>query len=331
MDVSSSRVLRRAGRAADQNGHVAEPAPLRNLNLNLLEHLDALLTQRTVSGAAERLGLSQPTVSSALQRLRRHFGDELLVRSGAGHELTPLAVELRPLVAAAIAAAERVFTSTTVFDPVTSTREFRLVAGDYWVASVGAALARAVEELRSSVRLRFGKPARSVVERTTDTLRTVDGVLSPHGEIRGVRHTDLCTAEWGCLVDAGNTRVGERLTQADLLALPWVSVATAPDQPQRETLALRRLRLAGVDPRVAVTVESFLAVPRMIAGTDRIAIVHRGMVGWLAESKGLRLLPCPVELDPLRLALWWHPQFEADAGHRWLRDTLRDVTRDLEV
>jgi DNA-binding transcriptional LysR family regulator len=310
-----------------------DPGPLRNLNLNLMSHLDALLTHRNISKAADHLGLSQPTVSSALGRLRRHFGDELIVRIGSRSELTPLAVELQPLATAALSAAERLFVSTKVFDPRTSTREFRLVAGDYWVASVGAALAASMAESGSRVRIRFGKLGSGLAGNTLDAFRTVDGVLAPHGDFRGVPHVDLCTAEWVCLVDVGNTRVGNDLTRSDLASMRWVAVTgdSGPNAPMWETLALRRLRQAGIEPDIDVVVDSYLVVPWFVEGTDRIAIVHRGMLGRLGERKGLRIMRCPVDLDPMVLALWWHPQFGEDAGHRWLRTELRSVAEDLPV
>jgi DNA-binding transcriptional LysR family regulator len=312
---------------------MTEPAPLRNLNLNLLSHLDALLTCRSVSRAAGRLGLSQPTVSSALQRLRRHFGDDLLVRSGSASELTPLGIELRPLVSVALVSAERVFTSTTVFDPASARREFRLLATDYWVASVGSALAAAVAERGPAIRLRFARLDGAVSEHAVDVLRGVDGVLSPHGVLRGVPHRDLLRAEWVCVVDGANARVGAELSVADLAELPWVVVSgdASSETARSESLALRQLRQAGIEPDVAVTLDSYLAVPWFVAGSGRIAVVHRGLARRVAGEMGLRMLPCPVELRPLRVALWWHPQFDADTGHRWLRDLLRDVAADLSV
>ncbi|WP_236792147.1 LysR family transcriptional regulator [Amycolatopsis sp. GM8] len=312
---------------------MTDPGPLRNLNLNLMSHLDALLTFRSVSKAADHLGLSQPTVSSALQRLRRHFKDELIVRDGPRPELTPLAAELLPLATAALGAAERLFTSTTIFDPRTSTREFRLVGGDYWVASVGAAFAASVAASGSRVRIRFGKLGSGQAGRILDVLRTVDGILAPHGDFRDLPHVDLCSAEWVCLVDSANARVGDELTRADLASLPWVAVTgdSGPNAPLWEPLALRRLRQAGIEPNIAVVVDSYLAVPWFVEGTDRIAIVHKGMLERFGERRRLRVMRCPVDLDPLLLALWWHPQFGEDGGHRWLRTELRSVAEGLPV
>jgi DNA-binding transcriptional LysR family regulator len=100
---------------------------LGNLDLNLLVSLDALLEQRSVTRAAEQMGLSQPALSASLARLRRHFGDELLSRVGNTYRLTPLAVQLRPRVRLALDGVERVFSAQPDFDPAESTREFSVL------------------------------------------------------------------------------------------------------------------------------------------------------------------------------------------------------------
>ena len=115
---------------------------LTNLDLNLLVALDALLEQRSVSKAAEQIGLSQPAVSAQLARLRRHFGDDLLARFGNQYRLTPLAVQLRSRVRTAVTGVERVFAAQPDFNPASTSREFSLVVSDYGVAVLGAAAGR---------------------------------------------------------------------------------------------------------------------------------------------------------------------------------------------
>src|SRR5919199_5248961 len=114
---------------------------LANLDLNLLLSLDALLEQRSVTRAAQQLGLSQPALSASLARLRRHFGDELLARVGNEYRLTPLAAQLKPRVRLALEGVERAFTAQPEFDPAESTREFAVVMSDYACAVIGNALA----------------------------------------------------------------------------------------------------------------------------------------------------------------------------------------------
>src|SRR3954453_4673604 len=97
---------------------------LANLDLNLLVSLDALLDQRSVTRAAQQLGLSQPALSASLARLRRHFGDELLSRVGNEYRLSPLAAQLKPPVRLALERGKRVFTAQPDFDHTESARDF---------------------------------------------------------------------------------------------------------------------------------------------------------------------------------------------------------------
>src|SRR6266849_10586039 len=120
-------------------------AHLASLDLNLLVALRELLGERNVTRAAERLGVTQPAASAALARLRRHFGDELLVRDRGEYTLTALGVQLAEQVDAVCAAAERLFAASADFDPATSEREFTLVMADYTIAVMGEALSHAVQ------------------------------------------------------------------------------------------------------------------------------------------------------------------------------------------
>ena len=122
---------------------MSDQAPLSRLDLNLLVSLDALLTERSVTRAAERLHLSQPALSASLARLRTHFNDPILARTGNTYELTPLASRLSEHTAAALDAARRVFESQAEWDPSQSTREFAIYGSDYSLATTGRRLAAA--------------------------------------------------------------------------------------------------------------------------------------------------------------------------------------------
>src|ERR1700761_8184612 len=104
------------------NNRAALVAAVSGIDLNLLIALGALLEERNLTRAGERLSLSQPTMSGALARLRRHFGDELLVRSGREYQLTPLASGLLPAVRAALGQVEHTLSVPAAFDPATSRR-----------------------------------------------------------------------------------------------------------------------------------------------------------------------------------------------------------------
>jgi DNA-binding transcriptional LysR family regulator len=298
---------------------------LARLDLNLLVTLGALLEQRSVSRAAEQLGLSQPAVSAQLARLRRHFGDDLLARYGNTYRLTPLAVQLRRRVGTALTGAERVFAAEPDFDPATTTREFSMIMADYGVAVLGQRLVARLRAEAPSARVRFTANTPQVVDDAAQTLTRTDVLLMPHGFVTGLPHADLYRDDWVCLVAAD--RAGE-LTVEDLRTLPWVVTYHGPTA---STPAVRQMRILGIEPNVQVVTENFLTVPALVAGSDRIALLQRGLVDLLPVESGVRALPCPVQVAPLVEAIWWHPMYDDDPEHRYLRDLMVRVAGEVGI
>jgi DNA-binding transcriptional LysR family regulator len=128
---------------------------------------------------------------------------------------------------------------------------------------------------------------------------------------------DLYRDEWVCVVAADNPVVDEGLTVADLERLPWVATYHGPTA---STPAARQMRMLGIEPRVQVVNENFLTVPVLIAGSDRIALLQRRLVDQLPLNAGIRALPLPFDVSPLIEAMWWHPVFDDDPEHAYLRD-----------
>jgi DNA-binding transcriptional LysR family regulator len=296
---------------------------LASLDLNLLVSLDALLQQRSVTRAAAQMGLSQPALSASLARLRRHFGDELLTRVGNEYRLTPLAVQLRDLARLALTGVERVFTAQTEFDPASSTREFSLLVSDYGVAVLGDTLAALLAEEAPHARLRLIANSPSAVDRAEQVLLSTDLLVLPHGFVTDLSHRDLYRDEWVCIVSADNEEVGDELTVADLEALPWVVTFHGPTAA---TPAARQMRMRGIELDVQVVTENFLTVPGLVAGSRRIALLQRRLVELLPLNLGIRTLAPPVEVGQLVEAMWWHPAFDDDPEHGYLRDVVVRAT-----
>jgi len=312
--------------AAPYRGAMPTDRMLINLDLNLLVTLDVLLRERNVTRAAEHLGLSQPAVSAGLARLRRHFGDELLVRRGNSYEPTPLALRLAERTPPALASVTKVFDAAPDFDPATMERQFTLVMSDYAAAVLGPALVAVVAEQAPGVRVRLEQTSPYTVDHAHETLRTVDGIVLPHGFLRDLPHLDLYEDTWVCLVDGSNDRVGEELTLDNLRTLPWVVLYNLPTA---FAPAAQQLRLAGIEPHVDVVVDTFLCMPFLIAGSDRIALLQSRLADRLAGLPSLRLLDSPVETVPLKEAFWWHPMYRDDPAHLWLRGALQTAAGRL--
>ncbi|MFW0796738.1 LysR family transcriptional regulator [Gordonia sp. CPCC 205515] len=291
-----------------------------NVDLNLLRPLRALLEEQSVSRAAERLNVSQPTASVALGRLRRHFNDPLLVRDGSAYRLTPLALRLRDSVTDVLHATDTIFAEHSPFDPATCTREFVLYATDFVTWRVGSTLCQMLAASAPHATVRFDHISIDVVTAVPASIRNCDGIFLPHGYIDDCPHRDVVEDEWVCLLDTANPHVSEMPTSAELLDLQWVSIH---DGKRAQTPALLELRLHGEIPRISVVTPNFLAIPSLVAGTDRVALVQSSLGRWAASTfDGIRAVASPFELGPIREAFWWHPDIDDEPEHRWLREQI---------
>ncbi|PRY09070.1 LysR family transcriptional regulator [Kineococcus rhizosphaerae] len=288
--------------------------------------LDALLQERSVTRAATRMGLSQPALSASLARLRRHFDDPLLTRVGNEHQLTPLAVRLREQVRVALAGAERVFSADPDFDPASSVRDVRIVSSDYAETVLGGPLTALLAREAPGMRLRFSVNTPSVVEDAERVLVDADLLLLPHGFLTDLPHQDLHRDRWVCLVAQDNPDVDDELTVEQLRSMPWVVTYHGP---VAATPAALQMRMLGVEPHVQVITEHFLAVPALVAGSARIALLQERLALRLPPDAGVRVLAPPVEVGVLLEAMWWHPVYTADPEHTWLRDVVRRAAATL--
>ncbi|MDS2173423.1 LysR substrate-binding domain-containing protein [Nesterenkonia sp. CL21] len=302
-------------------------SPLARVDLNLLVALDALLTERSVTRAAAQLRLSQPALSASLARLREHFDDELLIRRGSTSHLTPLAAELMDHVSTAVRAARRVFEANVDWDPRNSQREFTLYGSDHAFTQIGAELSRIVSAQAPRVRLRFMLHDHETVRDAMHSLRAVDAMFLPYGYIDGFPHRELWRDRWVIIADPQHPLVKEDEVTADALSeAAWVATL---DGLADWTVPGGQLRTFGVTPRVAMVVESFSALPYIVSGTDRIAVMQRG-VAMEAQAQGTVSVLAAPQLDAeLVNAVWWHQVHEADPEHQWLRIQLRKAAQAL--
>lgn len=308
-------------------------AQLTNLDLNLLVALRELLQERNVTRAAERIGVTQPAASAALGRLRRHFGDELLVRCKGGYALTPLAMQLANQIEVVCAAAERLFATGADFDPGTSEREFTLLMADYTIAVMCERLSQLLDLAAPRVRLHVRLVRESLATDMAETIRLIDGIVAPpvsRLKLPDIRSTELFRDRWVCVVSAENRLMGTDTPRlADLARLPWVApYHQSQGYPSGAPIA-RQLALLGIQPRLAVRVESYQAVPYFITGTDRVALMQERLAVECAARLNLKILECPGEPEPIVETLWWHANHERDPAHAWLREIVVKAAEDL--
>ncbi len=306
---------------------MADQPLLSRLDLNLLVALDALLTERSVTRAAERLHLSQPALSASLARLRNHFNDPILARRGNAYELTPLALRLSEHTTIALDAARRVFESQATWTPLESTREFSVYGSDYGFATIGAAVSRVAARSAPGVRFRFMLHNTSIVDDAVNSLRSVDAMVIPHGYLTDIPYEDLWRDRWVVVADESNPLVADGLSMEMLSACPWVFTYRSRSA---FTSAGRQLQMLGLEIRVDVVVESFLALGHFIVGTNRLGLVQAALAPEVARLGGIRILEPPFDATPTTNALWWHPVHDRDPEHAWMRSVFLEAAREVK-
>jgi DNA-binding transcriptional LysR family regulator len=288
------------------------------IDLNLLTVLGALLEHRNVTRAGERLRLSQPAMSGALARLRQHFDDELLVRSGRNYRLTPMASSLLPAVREALGQLERTLSVPTGFDPATSRRRFTVAISAQSMLALSGVLRR-VGELAPGVHFDMW-PITTTLMETGNHLLAYDVLIGPEGFRADGDPEVILRDRIVYVADPGNPWLRAsadgtwRLTAEDLAALPHAA-ARLP-QAALVTAALGRI---GVTPSVIATTGGWLPLPFLVAGTDMVAAAPERLARQVSGAAGVVVAEPPFGTVELAEAAWWHPLHTTDPALSWLR------------
>lgn len=303
---------------------------LREVDANLLLSLHALLEERNLTHAGERMTMSQPAMSGALARLRKHFDDELLVRVGRGFELTPLAEEIRPLVAEAVEAAEALLGNQREFDAASSSKRFAVSMSEYAMTVLAEPLTRALAENAPGCTVALD-PIDVRPDQFETQLTRRDLIIGPLGFEFPGRLQPVFTDELVCLVTRGHPLLRDgALTLADLQAMPHAVAEFAAAGERRRPLEVELDRQGVRDRTVLVQVTSLLTLPFAVAGTDMCAFVPSRLARRCLDSLGLTIATTPLEPVTITEAAHWHPRREKDPAVVWLRRLLYDVAVTLE-
>jgi DNA-binding transcriptional LysR family regulator len=296
---------------------------LSGINLNLLVALDALLTERSVTRAALRLGLSQPAMSNALARLRDMFADPLLVRTPQGLAPTTRGHELAQPVRQALDQISRVVQLGVPFDAATSTRTFALATTDYGSMVVLPRLLHRLENVAPRVRLHV-RPLRGLDVRTAFQEGDLDLAITWRIEAANFDHAGFYTRtlfedRLVCVVRKGHPTAREPLTMKQFTELDHIVVAPSEEFQPIVDVVLGENRL---QRKVAALLPHFLATPFVVAQSDRLATVAERIITALGDTLPLRVLKPPVTLPPLVVRLVWHERTHLDPANVWLRELL---------
>lgn len=297
------------------------------LDLNLLVALDALLDERKITRAAERLSLSQSAISGMLARLRDYFDDELLVQVGRNFELTPLAQELAMPVRDVLLQVQTVVAINPAFDASTARRHFKIATSDYVIGIFLRKIIPRLEALAPHITLEFMPQ----VEDTAEKLRRgeYDFLIIPEPFLADDQpRAALFEDDYVCVVWTGNTTVGETIGLAQFADMGHVAVLLG--WPRAPTYESRFLTANGIHRRIKVTTSDFVSVAPTLVGTQLIATMHRRLAVELARRYPLRLIEPPLAIPRVRECLQWHDYREKDPCHRWLRQLLIETAARID-
>lgn len=292
------------------------------LDLNQLVVLDAVLTERSISKAAERLYLSQPATSCSLARLREYFADDLLTQVGKTMVLTPLAESIAKPVRDVLLQIQAITTTKPNFDPASTHRRFTIEASDY---VINVFLAEVVRRASSEAPL-MQFDLRLIGTHSHDDLDSgaVEILITPEfytAKDHPAEH--LFDDDFSCVVWTGNSKVENKMTVEEYLSLGHIGVEWGSGRLL--TIDDVLMEKYGYTRRKEIVAPSFSIVPNMLIGTQRVATLQSRLAYMMTLQAPLRIIPCPVQLPKLVELVQWHKYQEQDPAIIWLRDLFRRV------
>lgn len=296
---------------------------IRNVDLNLLVALDALLTERSVSRAAARLHLSQPATSALLARLRELFGDKLLLRSAREMVPTPRAVELLGPVKRVLDEIDALVQPRAAFDPSSALYTFTLSASDYVEYALLPALVDYVERKAPGVRLAVRPLDLQTVERQMASGEVDLCITGLQNAPAGLHSRPLYTERIVSVVRRNHPGVGAQLTLDAFCSLEHILASVSGSGfSARIDAALTAL---GRKRRARLAVPHFLLVPEIVARSDMISNLPERLARGYARR--LRILEPPLDLAGFTVGEFWHERNQREPAQQWLRQVVLELAQ----
>lgn len=289
---------------------------LADLDLNLLVAFDSVFRLRSMTAAADEVGITQPALSNAINRLRKRFRDPLFVRTSKGMAPTPAAMRMARALQEALALIRAVTAEVDAFDPATSTRTFSFAMSDIGERVLVPALLARCAALAPHVSLRVRQLP---LEATREALESGAADLAV-GYLPGLRgglyQQRLFRERYVTIARGDHPRIGKELSLRQFAAERHalvVSPGTGHEAMQR------RFAQGGLAERIALYVENFGAIPTVVASTDLLVTVPSRLARSYQQFVSLKVLQPPIRLPDFDVKQYWHERFNRDPANRWLR------------
>lgn len=297
-------------------------------DLNLLPVFLVLMEERSVTRAAERLGITQPALSNSLNRLRDTFRDPLFIRERYGIKPTQLAEEIAPMIRAALSQLDEVVLHQQDFQPAEAERSFTIAPNSYVELVLMPALIAKTRELAPNISFRmtaFGSDLADTGVVSGTTAMVLGRIVDPPDNLV-VQH--IMDDGLACVVRRDHPIIEDSISREQYESLKHVNVLP----PGRLKAGLfQALGQQNLKRDVAVSVTHFLAVPEMLAATDYCATLPLLICRNLERDSRLKIIPAPVDLGTFPVHMGWHVRYRDDTAHKWLRSMIEELASKLTL
>jgi len=299
--------------------------PATRLDLNLVRVFVAIHDTRSVTLAADRLGITQPSVSHALSRLRTAYGDRLFTRGASGLLATPLCDQLAPPLRDALATVESTIEQARVFDPAHSNRRFRIAMSDIGALYFTPPLLRHLQQRAPGLRVDIVQPSTLLL----DDLAAggLDLAVGNMPELVAKTRTEsLFHERYMCLMAQDHPWIGDALSVEEFARARHVQV-TSPSSGH--ALVDGVLTSQGIVRNVVSSVPQFSVLPFLVPHTDLLVILPSRVARLFVSQGGLKALDIPVSIPGFEVRAHWHVRQHDNPAHRWLRSEMFETLRRL--
>lgn len=309
---------------------------LSRIDMNLLVYLDVLLRERSVTRAADKLGISQPAMSNGLRRLRTLFDDPLLIRTSEGMTPTERAGQLEPMLRTVLQDIERAIQPRSDFDAANSQRVFRIMVSDYAESTLVPPLLRRLREEAPNVILDLMTP--SDVSFLDVEQGKVDMVINRFDDIpQSFHQTIVWRDEFCCMVSSDNPLLDNFSLKNYLQAQHvWVSktgygvgVGVDPADVQRLGWVDEVLGQLGSKRNITVFTRHYQAAMLLAEQNDLVVTLPARAALLQAHNDRLRVMAPPFVIPGIQLKLVWSPLLHHDPAHRWMRRLINEVAEQV--
>jgi DNA-binding transcriptional LysR family regulator len=295
---------------------------LRSIDLNLLVFFDALMSERHVTRAANKVAISQSAMSNALSRLRHVFKDELFIRTSKGMEPTTRAIELGQSIGQILQQTSRLMFSDTNFDPLKSSRSYLIRMSDLIGSLVLRNLINNLEHAAPNISLDI---LHISPEKTVDLLESDQLDIALSTDLKhnsSIKSKKLISDRMVCILNKNHPLARDKLTLKRFLDCQHLRVSMSPTDIRFVDNVLAN---KGYSRKVTLNVPHWLLVPNILKKTNLIGVISERLASSFTDDD-LILRPLPFKANNFYWTMYWHRRYEHNQSHQWLRDQITAIS-----